>query len=34
MRIVERHRIRFRVDEDKKIVLVVRVRGPWQDLPG
>lgn len=34
MRIVERHRIRFRVDEDEKIILVVRVLGPWQNLPG
>jgi len=33
MRIVEGHRIRFLVDEGAGTVVIVRVRGPWQDLP-
>ncbi|QJE73795.1 type II toxin-antitoxin system RelE/ParE family toxin [Aerophototrophica crusticola] len=33
MRIVEGHRIRYRIIEETGVVLIIRVRGPWQDLP-
>ncbi|QJE71876.1 type II toxin-antitoxin system RelE/ParE family toxin [Aerophototrophica crusticola] len=33
MRIVEKHRIRYRVSMEDRVVEVVRIRGPWQNLP-
>ncbi|HYE52981.1 MAG TPA: type II toxin-antitoxin system RelE/ParE family toxin [Azospirillaceae bacterium] len=33
MRVVEGHRIRYAVDAGRRLVYIVRVRGPWQDLP-